>query len=291
MTPDEPGMNSPSDTKIQGVLHREITSEVGAALILFGLLILLEQYFHTGWLTMAIPLIAGLLLLARGIFRKQTGFLIAGGVTSGVGAGIFLFFTPLLRMDFQNRLGAFLLLHAIGWALIFIISGWISDHSMKWTLIPGTASAALGVWILVKPFQPIDLVLTLPAVTGLVFVAIGLLSRKIGLIIPGSILLTTGPGVYYSWGRVGELNSLAQTGTMLVVFALGWGLITVFSRFIIYKFIWWPLIPGGVLAMVGWGLYIGGNPGNALSFIGNTGSIGLIIFGIYLLLWRTELRK
>jgi hypothetical protein len=78
---------------------------------------------------------------------------------------------------------------------------------------------------------------------------------------------------------------------MLVIFALGWGLITVFSRFIINKFIWWPLIPGGVLAMVGWGLYIGGNPGNALSFIGNTGSIGLIIFGIYLLLWRTELRK
>jgi hypothetical protein len=38
--------------------------------------------------------------------------------------------------------------------------------------------------------------------------------------------------------------------------------------------------------MVGWGLYIGGNPGNALSFIGNTGSIGLIVFGIYLLLMR-----
>jgi hypothetical protein len=46
-----------------------------------------------------------------------------------------------------------------------------------------------------------------------------------------------------------------------------------------------------VLAMVGWGLYIGGNPGSALSFIGNTGSLGLIIVGAYLLLLRRSIRK
>jgi hypothetical protein len=56
------------------------------------------------------------------------------------------------------------------------------------------------------------------------------------------------------------------------------------------KFVWWPLIPGGLLAVVGWGLYIGGDPGNALAFIGNTGSIGLIIFGVYLLLLRRSFK-
>ena len=73
---------------------------------------------------------------------------------------------------------------------------------------------------------------------------------------------------------------------MLVILAIGWGLITVFSRVITDKFTWWPLIPAGILAMTGWGLYIGGNPDNALGFIGNTGSIVLIILGIYLLLLR-----
>ena len=50
---------------------------------------------------------------------------------------------------------------------------------------------------------------------------------------------------------------------MLVWFSLGWILITVFLRLLMKKFIWWPLIPGGILAMVGSGLYIGGNPENA----------------------------
>jgi hypothetical protein len=37
---------------------------------------------------------------------------------------------------------------------------------------------------------------------------------------------------------------------------------------------------------VGTGLYIGGDPTRALGFIGNTGSIALMIFGLYLLLMR-----
>jgi len=76
-----------------------------------------------------------------------------------------------------------------------------------------------------------------------------------------------------------------------VCFALGWGLIILFSRVTTQKFIWWPLIPGGLLAVVGWGLYIGGDPHNAVSFIGNTGSIGVIIFGLYLLLLRKGIQK
>ena len=40
--------------------------------------------------------------------------------------------------------------------------------------------------------------------------------------------------------------------------------------------------------MVGWGLTIGGNRGSAMTLIGNTGSISLIIFGLYLILMRGE---
>jgi len=111
-------------------------------------------------------------------------------------------------------------------------------------------------------------------------------NKLFGLIIPGSLLAALGPSIYLAWGMDNRLNPLTRTGVMLVGFALGWFLITILSRSLTHKIVWWPLIPGGVLAMVGWGLYIGGNPGEAAVFISNTGSIGLILFGIYLLLLR-----
>ena len=100
-----------------------------------------------------------------------------------------------------------------------------------------------------------------------------------------------GPGVYFAWGGSSRSGGLAQTGIMLVWFALGWALITLLSRVTFQSFVWWPLIPGGVIGVVGWGLYIGGNPANALGFIGNTGSVLVIIFGIYLLLMRRGIRE
>jgi hypothetical protein len=63
-------------------------------------------------------------------------------------------------------------------------------------------------------------------------------------------------------------------------------LITIAARRVTHKAVWWPLIPGGILAVVGTGLYIGGDPTHAMGFIGNTGSIALMIFGLYLLLMR-----
>lgn len=272
--------------------HRwNLSSQAGLALILFGVLVLADQYIHTGWLTISVPFIAGLLMLLRGIFNRQYRFLIAGGIMSGVGAGGFAASFPWSEATVAIRLGIFLLLNAVGWLLILIFSVRINSRPAYWSLVPAIVSAGLGVFTLFTPLNPLELGLYLLTGIGLTLLVCGLMGSKLGLIIPGCLLLTIGPGIYYPWGQTGSVNGLTQTGTMLVIFALGWGLITVFSRMSIQRFIWWPLIPGGVLAMVGWGLYIGGNPGNALSFIGNTGSIGLIIFGIYLLLWRNEFRK
>jgi hypothetical protein len=63
-------------------------------------------------------------------------------------------------------------------------------------------------------------------------------------------------------------------------------MISLFGRWIGRRSIWWPMIPGGILLMVGSGLYIGGDPTRAVGFISNTGSIALVIFGLYLLLMR-----
>jgi hypothetical protein len=285
-------MNKATDTPAKSHFRLSLTSEAGLMFILFGILLLVDQYVHTGWISISLPFVAGLLTLAQGIVRRQVGFFIAGGLLTGIGAGVIAALNPWVPFSLQNRIGAFLLLHAIGWVLVFGVSIWLTRRFIPWALVPaGAISAGLGFWIILTRFESLMLVLYLPTSIGLALLVCGLMNRKIGLVIPGSLLLTIGPGIYYAWGSTGEINGLTQTGTMLVTFALGWGLITVFSRFIINRFIWWPLIPGGVLAMVGWGLYIGGDPNNALRFIGNTGSIGLIFFGIYLLLWRTEFRK
>jgi len=114
----------------------------------------------------------------------------------------------------------------------------------------------------------------------------GIYWKLFGLVIPGCLLIGIAPGIFFAWSNITGQNGLVRTGVMLVWFALGWGLVTIFARVQTLKFVWWPLIPGGILAMVGWGLYIGGNPSSAVSFIGNTGSIGLLIFGIYILLIR-----
>jgi hypothetical protein len=106
------------------------------------------------------------------------------------------------------------------------------------------------------------------------------------LLIPGSLIVTIGLGIYFAWTELTEANTLLQTGVMLVWFALGWILISLGARVMNRKYVWWPLIPGGILAVVGLGLYIGGDPGNALGFISNTGAIVLMVFGLYLLLMR-----
>ncbi len=104
-------------------------------------------------------------------------------------------------------------------------------------------------------------------------------------------MATTGPGVFFAWRPEALSNGLGQTGVMLVWFAFGWGIIAILSRFLFSKVIWWPLIPGGVLAFVGWGLLLGGNSNTAFGYIGNSGSIIVILIGLYLLLLRKDIHK
>ncbi len=267
------------------------TSTAGLALVLIGILVLVDQYLRTGWLFLTIPFLAGLILAARGIYLRQAGSLISGGILLGTGAGLFVALFPLISLPFQTRVSFFLLLAGLGWVIVFWLASWVAKKKYEWALIPAGVAGLLGAWLLITPIRLVDYVLYLPASLGAIFLICGVLTRKFGLIIPGCILASVGPGVFFAWGVAGEPNGLAQTGIMLVTFALGWGLITLFSRVTTDGFVWWPLIPGGILAMVGWGLYIGGNPNNALSFIGNTGSVGLVIFGVYLLLWRNDIRR
>ncbi|HEX2996073.1 MAG TPA: hypothetical protein VHP14_14710 [Anaerolineales bacterium] len=259
---------------------------VGAVMILSGLVVLLDRRLQTGWLSSLVVPVIGLSWILAGMRARQMRLLIPGSLVTGAGLGVFFSFGVPLQFDWLGRVGILLFSFGIGWFAIALLTYLLYRHITWWAVLTGSVIGAVGLAFLNGPLSVILFAFFIGTGLGLAFLAWGVAEHLFGLIIPGCLLISIGPGLYLAWSESSEPNSLARTGIMLVSFALGWGLITVFSRVITSKFVWWPLIPGGILAMVGWGLYIGGNPDNALSFIGNTGSIGLIFFGIYLLLLR-----
>lgn len=261
---------------------------LGGALIIIGVVIVIEQLLKTGWLVLALLPAFGLLLLSAGLRRMSRAMLLPGILLFGVGVGLFLGYSPLFRLIWQQQLGALLIAFAAGWVVVGVIPLVLHQKIAWWALVPAGIIGGAGVTFAFTPLRFLDFILYPSLGLGIVLLLWGIFNNLIGLIISGSLVITTGPAIYLGWINPGQ--ALSQTGVMLVVLAFGWILITFFSRVRMHKLIWWPLIPGGILAMVGWGLYIGGSPGSAVNFIGNTGSVALIIFGIYLLLLRRGMR-
>jgi hypothetical protein len=284
-------MERTKETKPVNTHLDSVPSRLGALMIALGLLFLLDLYLQTGWLNLIVLPIGGLLFLVAGIVERKLGWMISGCIVIGLGSAAAVGFAPLIRLSLLDRLGASLVLFGAAWLLIVLLSGLVFKKPTWWALIPGSILAPAGYAVLFTPMQVFDFVLYVLLGLAVGLLIWGLAARLFGLIIPASLLLGIAPGIYIAWGVPLETNSLAQIGIMLVSFALGWGLITLFSRRVTSGFVWWPIIPGAVLAISGWGLYIGGNPGNAVSFISNTGSIGLVLFGLYLLLMKRGIHK
>jgi hypothetical protein len=275
--------------KVGGVVGRW-RSVVGLVLIGVGGLIFLETILKTGWLlAMAVP-VAGLLLTVAGWRMRKIGLLIAGALILGFGGGGYLAF-GVLDLSLLQQIGVTLMGGALAWVLVAFLSRWAYGRFLWWPLLPALGIGGLAGCFLFSPAGILDFVLYLGVAIGLALLLPGLFYRLLGLIIPGCLLVSIGPGIYLGWAIEGRTNGLTNTGIMLVFFGLGWGLITLCSRVVTEKFVWWPLIPGGVLAVTGWGLYIGGDTSSALSFIGNTGSIGLMMLGLYLVLMRRGMRR
>lgn len=259
---------------------------VGASLVVGGGMALVGQITQWSWMTSLAILAGGMILLLGGVRVHSSGLCIAGWIVVGVGAGITV--PELVGGYWSNlqRVGFILGLAGIGFGMIIPTLRMLFAQSSWWAAIPMAILVSTGISLFTAPFRLSNFILYPPVILGLVFIGIGVTRKWPGLIIPGSLILFSGLGVYVPWAAGFSGNSLTRTGTMLVIFAFGWVMITVLLRPLSRKMTWWPLIPGGVLAVVGWGLYIGGDPNNALTFIGNTGSIVLVILGIYLLLMR-----
>lgn len=275
---------------------RQIT---GLVLVIAGGILFLDRYLKTGWLSMAILPALGAFLYLWGIWVKHPGLIIAGGVIGALGAGGLAAWGPAVRLGgveaisfavsphvLWTQFGLMILYLGIGWGVIALTTGLVTPPAALWALVPGGVLFGLGFAMLFTQHSWTDFTLCLGLGVGLPLLIWGLAVRLIGLVIPGCLLLGAGLGVYFAWRSPMAGNGLTQTGILLAYLALGWGLMTIFGRWVTRHYIWWPLIPGGIFAVVGMGLYIGGDPYHAIGFISNTGGIALMIFGLYLLLMR-----
>jgi hypothetical protein len=278
--------------QVENTIVNNLRTKAGAFLVFSGTLILVDLYsLRTGWLCLTLLPLLGALMLAGSLVSRRYGWLIAASLVSGVGWGSFLALSSIWKFSVFARVGIFCLFFGLSWYLITLLTGIPFRHPAWWALIPGGVIGGVGTAFLYSRLSVFDFIFHISVGLGLGFLVWGLVTGLLGLIIPGALIISMGPGTAAAWTRPELHNALARTGAMLVCYALGWILITLLSRRVTHRFIWWPLIPGGVMAMVGWGLYIAGNPGNAVAFIGNTGSIGLILFGVYLLLLRKGIQQ
>ena len=265
---------------------------IGVVLVVSGLLFLLDQRIQTNWLSLALPVFISMIILASGIISKRKILLVPGFICFGLSSAFFIFFQQIIEPEQKLILvGAGIGSFSLSWFLLFLALAVLQKRTTWWALFVATISCAVSLNFFFANQTLLNFVFTISIAIAIVFLLWGMKKHNLGLLIPAWLISTIGAGVFFAWSGQVDANGLQQTGTMLVWFALGWILITVSSRVFSHKFVWWPLIPGGVLAMVGSGLYIGGNPSNALGFVQNTGSIGLIMFGVYLILLKYGMKK
>jgi hypothetical protein len=118
---------------------------------------------------------------------------------------------------------------------------------------------------------------------GLLFLVWGIAARNIGPLIPGGILSGIGLGIILV-ESVNLPEGMDDGGLFMLAFALGWGLITLLSAVVTAKTQWWPLIPGGIMALIGLAVLFGGAFMQMLQWMGFLWPVILIVLGLALII-------
>lgn len=146
---------------------------VAVFLIALGAILLVAQWLALPELSLLIPLIIGLGFIVLGMVRREVGFLIPGGILTGVGAGVYLMTGPLLSGTAETTtIGVMLLAFAAGWVLISLLSLLIGK-AIWWPLIPAVVIAGFGALFFAGDVG-MRLLQSLGQLWPLVLIAIGL---------------------------------------------------------------------------------------------------------------------
>lgn len=247
--------------------------------------------FKQIWLSvMAIPVVI-FVNWGWAISRKSVGGLISLSLIGGASLSAFFVLLPEAIIPLKMRIVFAIASFSFGWFLIWYGSRIIKHKFWWWAFLPGMVILSGAMCVGVSKLEVLDFVFYLGGGAGLGLLIWGIGEKLLGLLIAGSLTLTTAPGIAFSFNYFVPSTVFSQIGIMLIWFAVGWGLVTVSSRVIQEKYIWWPLIPGGILSVVGMGLYFGGELVIAKAILGNTGALGVMIYAGYLILFRTRFHK
>lgn len=135
-------MDPVNDRKINNRRNHRIAA--GVVLILFGAATLFQRWFEIGNF---IVLLLGLGMLAWGSVSRRTGWIIPGGVLTGIGLGILAMEGPW-RFPAADQNGVFLICFAFGWFLITILTA-LFTCTQWWALIPGGIMGLIGGSVLI----------------------------------------------------------------------------------------------------------------------------------------------
>lgn len=150
--------------------------------------------------------------------------------------------------------------------------------------IGGIFLIGIGLLVLVAQFGQMENLglLFLPAL-GLLFLVWGILTREGGLMIPGGILSGIGWGVYAISGPYANVDGNAEGGIFLMIFGLGFALITLLTALFSEETHWWALIPGGILATIGVAIMTNGVLLDVVALVGKYWPLTLIVLGLYVI--------
>ncbi len=154
------------------------------------------------------------------------------------------------------------------------------SNSQNNRLVAGVALVAIGLLMLAGQYMQGGNwgLLFLPAL-GLIFIAWGLMTRTPGLLIPGGILMGIGAGTIYTQQMVTGLEGTVQGGIIVLCMGLGFALIFPLALVSNGVRMWWTLIVGGIMALIGLALLAGGPALTILEWVGNLWPLALVAVG------------
>jgi hypothetical protein len=114
-------------------------------------------------------------------------------------------------------------------------------------LVAGFVIAGIGLFFLAGQLEP-DIGRFVTLFIGLTLLAVFVVRREYGFLVPGSILTGVGIGIALDSAASGD----AESGVMMLGLAGGFlGIWVLGSVYRLPQNHWWPLIPGGILTLIG----------------------------------------
>jgi hypothetical protein len=114
-------------------------------------------------------------------------------------------------------------------------------------LVAGLVIAGLGLFFLAGQLEP-DIGRFVTLFIGLALLAVFVVRREYGFLVPGSILTGVGIGIALEPATSG----VTESGVMMLALAGGFlGIWVIGSLYRLPQNHWWPLIPGGILTLIG----------------------------------------